>query len=49
MDERGGSGVLRGIFGSGRGHSGCRKPNTGNNHNRRQEMKIYPHGTGLDQ
>ena len=48
MSIIGGHGGRRGRIGSGRGHGHQINFNSSNNWNKRQEMKIYPHGTGLD-
>ena len=49
MSGRGGRGGGRGIIDSSSGRGGRRKFNSSSNQTKRQEMKIYPHGTGPDQ
>ena len=48
MSGRGGRGGRRLRFDSGIGHGGQRNFNSINNQKKRQELKIYPHGNGLD-
>ena len=45
---RGGHGGGRGRIGSGRVRGGWRNFNSSNNLNKRQELKMYPCGTGPD-
>ena len=48
MSGRGGHRGGRGIIYSGRGFGGRRNFAIRNNQNKSQELKFYPHGTGLD-